>query len=87
MDDAVQGAKASIRLLDDASHGGAIRHTRVRVPDLATQCLDSPERIDSRADGIIRWMAADPLAPGVSAGQAGTPDQHEPGCVSLGEVL
>ena len=87
VDDAVEGAKASNCLLDDRSHGGSIRHVGVHVQDLATQVLNPLDRGDSRADGIIGRVAADPLFPGVPIRHAGTPHQHEPGSVSLGQVL
>jgi len=38
-------------------------------------------------DGIIGRVAADPRVPGISAGEAGTPDQHEIGSVLLGQVF
>ncbi len=87
MNDTMEGAKALIRLLDDPSHSACISHTRVHIQNLATQFLDPLDRAHSRADGIIGWVDVNPCVPGFSAGQAGTPDQHELGFVLAGQVF
>ena len=87
MDDTVQGAKALIHLLDDPPHRANIRHTRVHIPDVATQFLDPLDCADSRADGILGRVVADPRVPGFSAREVGTPDQHKIGSVLFGQVF
>src|SRR5438046_2718756 len=65
MDDTMKVAKALVRLLDGATHRADIRHTRVHAQNLAAQFLDSLDRADSRADGIIDRVAGDPCVPGL----------------------
>ena len=87
MDDTMKVAKALIRLLNGATHGADIRHTRVHVQNVTAQFLDPLDGADSRADGIIGRVAGDPCVPGFPGGEAGTPDQHQPGSVLFGQVF
>src|SRR5205814_6842796 len=64
MDDAVESAKALIRLLDHLLHRAGIRHTRVQIQNAASQFLDPFDAMDSRADRIIGRVAGDPCVPG-----------------------